>query len=80
MLNFGHTLGHAIEKIAGFGRVLHGEAVALGMVYALELAVGCGALRLPMPARAGVAAAAGAAGGAREGLGVAGAAGGDGAG
>ncbi len=39
VLNFGHTLGHAIEKIAGFGRVLHGEAVALGMVYALELAV-----------------------------------------
>ena len=38
VLNFGHTLGHAIEKTTGYGGVLHGEAVALGMVYALELA------------------------------------------
>jgi hypothetical protein len=35
VLNFGHTLGHAIEKVAGFGTVLHGEAVALGMPFAL---------------------------------------------
>ena len=31
-LNFGHTLGHAIEATAGYGQVMHGEAVAIGMV------------------------------------------------
>ena len=35
VLNFGHTLGHAIEKVTGFANVLHGEAVALGMPFAL---------------------------------------------
>lgn len=35
VLNFGHTLGHAIEKVTGFSAVLHGEAVALGMPFAL---------------------------------------------
>ncbi|MDA0576601.1 MAG: 3-dehydroquinate synthase [Verrucomicrobia bacterium] len=37
ILNFGHTLGHAIEKISGYGGLLHGEAVSLGMVFAAEL-------------------------------------------
>lgn len=31
-LNFGHTIGHAIEQTAGYGNVMHGEAVAIGMV------------------------------------------------
>lgn len=34
LLNFGHTLGHAIEKVTGFTQLTHGEAVAIGMVYA----------------------------------------------
>jgi 3-dehydroquinate synthase len=38
-LNYGHTLGHAIEAATGYGRVLHGEAVAIGMRAAAELSV-----------------------------------------
>ena len=34
LLNFGHTAGHAIEKLGGFSTVMHGEAVAIGMVMA----------------------------------------------
>ena len=34
LLNFGHTLGHAIEALCRYRGVLHGEAVAMGMVYA----------------------------------------------
>ncbi|MDH3891577.1 MAG: 3-dehydroquinate synthase [candidate division Zixibacteria bacterium] len=36
-LNLGHTVGHAIEKAAGYGRLLHGEAVILGLWAAIEL-------------------------------------------
>jgi 3-dehydroquinate synthase len=36
-LNYGHTLGHAIERIEDY-RIRHGEAVAVGMVFAAELA------------------------------------------
>src|SRR5690606_1619554 len=32
VLNFGHTIGHAVEAAAGYGRYTHGEAVAIGMV------------------------------------------------
>ncbi|WP_193603768.1 3-dehydroquinate synthase [Niallia nealsonii] len=36
-LNFGHTLGHAIEAEMGYGNMTHGEAVAIGMIFALTL-------------------------------------------
>jgi 3-dehydroquinate synthase len=37
LLNLGHTFGHAIEKVAGFGVYLHGEAVAIGLAAAARL-------------------------------------------
>lgn len=37
LLNFGHTIGHAIEAAGGFSRYNHGEAVALGMLSAIEM-------------------------------------------
>lgn len=36
-LNFGHTLGHAIEAEKGYGEWTHGESVAVGMLFALQL-------------------------------------------
>ncbi|NLW88735.1 MAG: 3-dehydroquinate synthase [Clostridiaceae bacterium] len=36
LLNFGHTIGHAIEKVSGYSGISHGEAVAIGMVYAAK--------------------------------------------
>lgn len=38
VLNYGHTLAHALETLGGYGGILHGEAVAIGLIYAAELA------------------------------------------
>lgn len=38
VLNYGHTFGHAFEALCGYGQLLHGEAVSIGMVYASRLA------------------------------------------
>ncbi|HYO85331.1 MAG TPA: 3-dehydroquinate synthase [Dermatophilaceae bacterium] len=50
ILNYGHTLAHAIELVEGF-RWRHGEAVAVGMVYAAQLAVRSGHLDQDVAAR-----------------------------
>ncbi len=42
ILNYGHTLGHVVETLSGYGQWLHGEAVAMGMVAAGEIAVSMG--------------------------------------
>jgi 3-dehydroquinate synthase len=39
ILNFGHTFGHAMENVSGYCTLLHGEAVAIGMVMAATLSV-----------------------------------------
>jgi 3-dehydroquinate synthase len=41
-LNYGHTFGHAIETVSGYGKFLHGEAIAIGMNAAGHLARGLG--------------------------------------
>ncbi|MDX2097073.1 MAG: 3-dehydroquinate synthase [Leptolyngbyaceae cyanobacterium bins.59] len=42
ILNYGHTIGHAVESLTGYKTVNHGEAVAIGMVAAGDLAVELG--------------------------------------
>lgn len=39
ILNFGHTYAHAVEKLTNYKKYTHGEAVAFGMIYALNLAL-----------------------------------------
>ena len=38
-LNFGHTVGHSVENAAGYGVLLHGEAVAIGVIFAIEYGI-----------------------------------------
>jgi 3-dehydroquinate synthase len=45
ILNFGHTVGHAVETLTEYKAYRHGEAVAIGMVMAARLAVSLGMLR-----------------------------------
>ena len=42
ILNYGHTYGHAIEAVFGYGTFLHGEAISIGMTCAARLAVHLG--------------------------------------
>ena len=46
VLNYGHTFGHVIENLTNYTEYLHGEAVAIGMVMANELAVELGLLSI----------------------------------
>ena len=50
-LNFGHTVGHAVETVTGYGPVLHGEAVACGMAVAVRVAAARGVLPPAVAAR-----------------------------
>ena len=50
LLNFGHTFGHALETETGYGALLHGEAVAIGMILAARLSARLGTVADPADA------------------------------
>jgi len=51
VLNYGHTFAHAVETVSGYGEVLHGEAVAIGMQCAADLAARLGRIDRELVAR-----------------------------
>ncbi|MBI4499243.1 MAG: 3-dehydroquinate synthase, partial [Chloroflexi bacterium] len=51
ILNYGHTIGHALEAVTGYGLLLHGEAVAIGMVGAARISQEMGLLTAAEVAR-----------------------------
>ena len=51
ILNFGHTLGHAIEALTQYSKFIHGEAVAIGMIYAAKLSQKLGKCQEGIPRR-----------------------------
>lgn len=51
LLNLGHTFGHAIEQVTGYGTYLHGEAVGIGLAAAARLSVRLGSLPVADVAR-----------------------------
>ncbi len=53
MLNYGHTIAHAIEAATGYGRYLHGEAVAIGMTAAAAMSERLGMLSREVAERQG---------------------------
>lgn len=46
-LNLGHTLGHAIEAHAGYGKITHGEAVAIGLIFCMYVSEQQFSIHLP---------------------------------
>ncbi|MEP6608288.1 MAG: 3-dehydroquinate synthase [Burkholderiaceae bacterium] len=57
LLNLGHTFGHAIEAMTGYGAWLHGEAVGCGLVLAARLSQALGTLSAPQVQTIGAAVA-----------------------
>jgi 3-dehydroquinate synthase len=51
ILNYGHTIGHALESLGGYRRLIHGEAVGMGLVAEADLAVHLGLCRQDVSAR-----------------------------